>query len=254
MSTTSQVSSTTESQVFTRQKLVLYLKRLEELFDANTANNVEKQRVLQKGVELKALEDGIHKARNSRVEVMQKQYREREEVLHKLDSELMTTKEKILRVNNLMHDEKFLLYNAVFENAEFLKAEIAQLNTILDHLVADVCVAATVLVRAGWLPEQLRAECLDVMRDHLRETSKCPPSSDPYVLGCMMDRLQVRNWSRYTHDHIDRDIPSINSMSLLLMSPSYTYIIDPEGIAEKKIVHLYGEEHDTYCTAGMACY
>lgn len=250
LSSVSQVSSTSEAQIATRQKLVLYLKRLEELYDSNAANNLEKQRVLRKGAELKECEEEIHKARNSYMESMQKQYREREEILHKLDSELMTTKEKILRVNSLMHDEQFLHYNSVFESAEFLKAEIAQLDHILDHIVADVCVASTLLVRAGWLPEQLRAECLDTLRDYLRDNVKVTPSADPFVLGCLLDRLQVRNWSRYTHDHIDRDIPSINSMSLLAMSPMYTYVIDPEGIAEKKLTHLYDEEYETYCTPG----
>ena len=249
LSSASHLSSASEVQSLTQQKLVQYLSRLEELYDINQANATLTQRVLDKGTRMKELEKKVEKARNSRADKMQKLYREREDTLHKLDAELMSTKEKILRVNSLLQDENNVMFDSVHENSLYLQAEITQLDKILENIVVDVCIASTVLVRAGWLPEQLRAECMDAMRDFVRDNTKSVSHADPYVLGCMLDRLQVRSWTKYTHEHIDRDVPSINAMSLLTLSPMYTFLIDPEGSAEGKVATIYGEEYDCFrCT------
>ena len=44
---------------------------------------------------------------------------------------------------------------------DYITLEQRQIEHILSHLVGDVCVAATTLVRTSWLPEQTRAECVD---------------------------------------------------------------------------------------------
>ena len=146
---------------------------------------------------------------------------------------------------------------------DYITLEQRQIEHILSHLVGDVCVAATTLVRTSWLPEQTRAECVDEFRSFTRNSLKFDVSvNTPLVLGVLADQTQLDTWSGYaggssngaldkgattgsTSVHLSKDPAAINSLSLCHLSPLYTLVIDPEGTAEDTLKR-FGVNNDRY--------
>ena len=112
----------------------------------------------------------------------------------------------------------------------YIDAELHQVEDTLGTIVADSCVAAAVLVKGGWLPKQMRQEYMEQLRRELRKQS-IQVSDSPFVLGCMVDRLQIRAWTTGREGSLPRDPSSINSMSLAHLCPMYSFIIDQEGVS-----------------------
>jgi hypothetical protein len=110
------------------------------------------------------------------------------------------------------------------------RIEASKLQRTLDTAVNDACIAAVVFVRAGWLPNQVRSECLDLFQTELK-ARKMPASVSPFILGSLVDRLQIRRWTPGSLGSLPRDPASINAMSLVYLSIGHTFIIDPECIA-----------------------
>ena len=98
-------------------------------------------------------------------------------------------------------------------------------------VVADICISACVLHRSGWMPEHVRAEVHDVMRNLLGST--VPVSPGPFILGNLLDRRQIRKWTPDVH----RDIGTINTLSLVHFNTDYAYIIDPDCSAVDTLLH-----------------
>ena len=102
--------------------------------------------------------------------------------------------------------------------------------------------AAALLVRAGWLPERHRQDTAASLRDQVTEKGVAV-SSTPFVLGSLLDRLQLRVW---TKGPLLRDVASVNAMTLAWLSPRYTFIVDPDGAAEASLLDI---APDSKCSA-----
>jgi hypothetical protein len=262
----------------TEQKIILFLMKLQEIFEFNSRMDLFKsQKAIQKS-ELQREQALIWDQRNSQLKVLEEEHRLIEGDLHALDAAFISNKEKLFRIATLQSaqvpqtsaqggtatgaeggegDEasssaSSALFPAIKESVNYLKKEIEQIDHILDHIVADSCVAATILVRVGWLPDQIRQESLDSLRNYLKSETTFNPTDSPYVLGCLLDRLQIRQWTCYLKNGLIRDPPSINSMSLLYLSPAYTFLIDPDGIAENALLPLVEVECVLYHVTGVA--
>jgi hypothetical protein len=186
----------------------------------------------------------IKMEQNMAVVLLKERLSKLEVELHALDSELSLVKEKIKRVIVLGKDMgKYDV--AVIEALKYITAEKMQLDMILDRIVPDVCIAAAIMVRAGWLPDQIRQECLDLMRSEVSQNNQLP-SDGPFILGSILDRLQVRFWVNHSKENLTRDAPTLNSMSLVSLSPTYTYIIDPEGMSQNALMSVWSNIYSCY--------
>ena len=110
--------------------------------------------------------------------------------LQELDAELIRNRsriESLLRLEERKVDLRFMLKDFT----DRVNNDISQIDRILQTLVCDSCVAAAVFARCGWLPEQLRQECMDVFRQALTARG-LRVTMGAYVLGSLTDRLQIR--------------------------------------------------------------
>lgn len=130
-----------------------------------------------------------------------------------------------------MEDAKKDNHSDIKQFYAYVEKELDQLNEILKQIVGDTCVLAAVVTRAAWLPEQIRQECMEVFRTALTN-KKVIVSDTPFVLGCLLDRLQLRSWTNKIPGSLPRDPQSINCLSLAQLTPLYTYIVDPDGMSE----------------------
>jgi hypothetical protein len=171
--------------------------------------------------------------------------------LQLLDAEVTHSRMKIVRLGSLQAGRERVV-KAIEEHRQYVSDERRQIDSILKCLVADSCIAATCLARAGWLPEQIRQECLEKFRkDLLAHKSDMSLTESPFVLGCMLDRLQVKRWTlaQQSADSLPRDPASINSMSLVMMNPAFTFVVDPEGAAAAPIKNAYRTHYGIFeCT------
>ena len=154
--------------------------------------------------------------------------------LHLLENQLMRNRRKIDGLNR-MNEHSAQACLALAGCRTYLIAELAQLTDTLRTFVCDCCVAAAVLVRASWLPDKVRVDCAAQLRGHLLSRGYCVTEADSsFLLGALLDRQQVRRWTAVPL-HCPRDPPSINCMSLVWLSPLFTFVYDPDGTAEKAL-------------------
>lgn len=126
----------------------------------------------------------------------------------------------------------------------FAQSESNKISDTLQVFVHDIVVAITLFFRVGWLPDQIRQESLEIIRQEIDKNFRYPsgavpsgPSLDdkkvgsPLILGSLLDRLQCRSWMKHSELSLANDVPSLNSISLLYLSPWYTLVVDPDGSA-----------------------
>ena len=228
--------------------LVNFLDKLQgSALEMNTKIALDQKATLRER-SIAASIDVLNKALNAHIHELKQGYRRIESEHDAYNTELTKNRNKLKKLLSL-RDERDILLDAFSQSMHYLRDELSQIDTILKYLVADSCVAASILVRSGWLPEQIRQECHDKMKDYM-QVHGVDHSDSPYVLGCMVDRLQVRNWTQYTKGYFPRDVQSINSMSLLFLSPFYTFVIDPEGVAEKAIINALSSDYECFVVKG----
>lgn len=168
-----------------------------------------------------------------------------EHLIH-LNHELLQNKSKIITL------EKLNEFSGPFQVAlndlrDYIETESAQLDYINEVFVADCCVAAAILTFSGWFHEQIRQQCMEHYRSQLLAKG-IKVSDTPFVLGNIFDRLQCRVWSCPSKKNLPRDPSSLNTLSLVALSPLYTYIVDPDGVAESAIANTVPEGYQT-CTS-----
>lgn len=154
--------------------------------------------------------------------------------MHLLDSLLSSNRKKLETIEK-SRQRKTEISQALSEARTNLRAEHTKISEVLQSIVADICVMVVVCHRCGWLPDHLRQHAADQLRQQLIQ-HHVKATDTPFIAGCLLDRLQIRNWTNYDENvSIPNDVPSINSMSLLFMSPFYTYIIDPDGSSSSAV-------------------
>ena len=126
--------------------------------------------------------------------------------------------------------------------SEFVEA-VEQRSTI----VADICVASVLLHRAGWMPEHMRAEVLEALRSNLID-SRIPVSKTPFVLGSLLDRRQIRRWTQA----LDRDVATINTLSLVHLNSDYAYVVDQDGSALQPLINTCPDGYVPVCVRAVA--
>ena len=228
-----------------------YLLALESLLDQNTLQlKMERRLTETRAVYQRQLELETIKANAMLTEV-----KERRDLvqgkLQTLDAQLALLDIQCAKVSDLGTDPSTA--RVVLKDAlGFVDCEIQRLESIVPVITVDSCIAVTVLVRAGWLPEHWRQKLLIELQRETKITLKLKVTESPFVLGCLLDRVQVRQWTNFYSHSIPRDIPSINSMSLLFLSPRFTLIVDPEGLAEHSIAEVWGLHGDHFCIDALS--
>ncbi len=169
---------------------------------------------------------------NNGVAVKTEQYRgfknELVDQFQNLEAMLIKNKSQVEAINVLEEiREDCVLHLQHFR--DYMKKELNKLKEISRYSVADACVIAAVLTRAGFLPEQIRQECMDTFRQALRNLGHNDVSDSPFLLGCFSDMNQFRKWT--SHSNIARDPTAINSICLSLLTTHYSYIYDPDMMA-----------------------
>jgi hypothetical protein len=170
-----------------------------------------------------------------------------------LDAEVSSNRTKVARLANI-DSVKRVLEVAIEAHRTFVDSERKQIDAIMKNLVADSCIAAAVLVRSGWLPEQIRQEAMDEFRRNLKShIADIKMSDDPFVLGCMLDRAQVNRWTLPTSPKysLPRDPASINSLSLVLLNPVFSYVVDPEGSAPIALRSAFVSNYEIFETSAI---
>lgn len=77
-------------------------------------------------------------------------------------------------------------------------------------------------------------------------------SLSPFVAGHLMDVLQVRTWCSYEDTGgLTKDIPSLNTLSLLHMTTGPVLVIDPDGVAAPPLLHSAPSHYDTYTVSAQ---
>lgn len=164
--------------------------------------------------------------------------------MHQLDAVLMRNRQQ-LDVIERNNSQKGDIARAMQQSCNFATAELQQVKDVLRYLVTDCCVAVAVLLRAGWLPEQVRQECMEQLRQNLIR-HEVRVSDSPFVLGHLCDRLQMRQWTALNENSLPRDPASINAMSLVHLVPYYALIVDPDGTAPAVLLADPLEGYDKY--------
>lgn len=133
----------------------------------------------------------------------------------------------------------------------FAQSELSKISDVLRGFVHDIVIGVALFFRVGWLPDQLRQESLEIIRQEISRNYRLLAGSfsasmgyagnansdddkrtgNPLILGTLLDRLQCRSWMKYSELSLCNDVPSLNSMSLLYLSPWYTFVVDPDGSA-----------------------
>lgn len=224
-------------------KIVHYLRGLQLSAELNLLMMSQQAKLELRIKVLRDSNDLLKSEQNNVLTEMKENFKSLEAELHSLDFELFACKEKLKRVQLLLKDKvKYEL--AIKESRSFLCADIDIIDSVIKNLVGDACLAAVILVRCGYLPDHIRAETFDVFRNAIKKDFTCTES--PFVLGSLVDRLQLRSWTQHGKEFCVRDIPTINSLSLLYLCPYNIFIIDPEGISLKSIINSWNCIYDCY--------
>jgi hypothetical protein len=149
--------------------------------------------------------------------------------MHHIDATLTRNRQQLETIER-NNAKKGDILRGMRQASAFAQAELTQVKDVLRYLVTDCCVAVAVLLRAGWLPEQLRQECMEQLRQNLIKHD-VRVSDTPFILGHLADRLQMRQWTPQNEHGLPRDPASINAMALVHLVPYYALIVDPDGTA-----------------------
>lgn len=164
--------------------------------------------------------------------------------MHNTDATVAKNRQQ-LEVIERNNAQKGDIARALQQASNFATAELKQIKDVLRYLVSDCCVAVAVTLRAGWLPEQVRQECMEQLRQNLIR-HEVRVSDSPFILGHLCDRLQMRQWTELSDSSLPRDPASINAMSLVHLVPYYTLIVDPDGTAPTILLADPLEGYDKY--------
>jgi len=168
-----------------------------------------------------------------------------EDQLHQASQQSVTVRAKLETLHRVGQDMQ-PVFTALQSAKTQAAAELHVIAEVLDKGAADACVAAAVFVRAAWLPEQVRQECMEQFRQYIGSRG-ISVSDSPFLMGCFTDRMQIRDWTIKEVSGITRDPASINAMHLANLSPLYTFIVDQEGVAEEALQRNSPEGYDI-CT------
>lgn len=147
------------------------------------------------------------------------------EILKTMESELSWNNLNAENIDNMI-DTRDGHHGRFSRPLEYVISELSSIDLILNNLIGDAVVAAAIHSTCGWLPEDVRSDCLNIFRDCVSKTEySCAQS--PFVVGEMLDTLQVRKWTLKG----SRDVGVINSLSLVHLSPGFSLVYDPEGIS-----------------------
>jgi hypothetical protein len=111
----------------------------------------------------------IHDQRMKESEMSKKE--QRNDVLTQmqcLDTELGSIRDK-MGCLQLIIDNPDERVRMIQSSLDFVVTELEQISFVKQCIVADSCIASVVLLRAGWLPEQIRVECTEVFRSAVKE-------------------------------------------------------------------------------------
>jgi hypothetical protein len=154
-----------------------------------------------------------------------------EEQIRRVDGESLRTRRKLDGLVR-MSEQADSLKPALDGFKSIVQTELAQVDGILKTMVGDSCLAATVFARAAWLPEDRRQKCMKTLRSQLQANDVAVTADSPFLLGNLLDRMQVRMWTQKGSSSLAREPETINSVSLAWLSPVHTLIVDPDGVAE----------------------
>jgi hypothetical protein len=73
---------------------------------------------------------------------------------------------------------------------------------------------------------------MKTLRSQLQANDVAVTADSPFLLGNLLDRMQVRMWTQKGSSSLAREPETINSVSLAWLSPVHTLIVDPDGVAE----------------------
>lgn len=171
-----------------------------------------------------------------------------------------------------LDDQNKNVNSMLHEFMEYCEIEKKQLDDLLAYIVGDCCIAAVIMSRCSWLAEEHRQEALKILRDHAI-SKNVKVSSTPYILGALLEKQQLRGWmtpsplknvtgngssnggnsslnSSWNCEFQSRDVVTINSISLLYLSPYFTFVVDPDGLAEQAMIDIIPTEYELcYTTA-----
>lgn len=185
---------------------------------------------------------------------------ETKDVLRRVDEVGLDNKIKMDQLYRITEDKERLVEQCT-SSLNYVESELAEIDAVLMCLVGDICVAAAVFARTSSFREQIRQECMDTFRAELRLRLGMDRVSDsPYVLGCLVDRLQIRHWTNGHFESLSRDPATVNATSLLYLSPVFTYVFDPEQVCEDVLSDLlpvhrldsYKSEYEVYSTSAQS--
>jgi hypothetical protein len=155
--------------------------------------------------------------------------------IHFLDNLLNNNKRKLETIEKAKN-RKMEISLALNEVRTIMKCEFEKISNNLSTFVTDLSIWVTICFRCGYLPDHLRQHCCDTLKQNLISSYNLKTTDSPFLAGCLLDRLQIRQWVNFHETNsIPNDLPSINSMSLLYLSPYYTYLIDPDGSSQHAI-------------------
>lgn len=230
-----------------------FLFQIERTCAATMAINKLRMRLSVKAKERELLLSAVEQVIRKRTDELLDEKTQVENYISGLDAEVSSNRTKVARLANIDSIKK-VLEVAIEAHRTFIDSERKQIDTIMRNLVADSCIAAAVLVRTGWLPEQMRQEAMDEFRRNLKShIADIKMSDDPFVLGCMLDRAQVNRWTLPTspRDSLPRDPASINSLSLVFLNPLFTYVVDPEGSAPAALRSAFSSNYEILETSAI---
>lgn len=150
--------------------------------------------------------------------------------MQELDNDTVKNRGRLEALKKLKEHHDTIL--KAVEDAIFrANTELEMLRRMLECIVCDSCIVAATLMRAGWLPEDLRQQCMMKFRQTLIDHG-LKVTETPFVLGSMYDRLQTRMWTPSGVESLPRDPASINAMQLVFICPNHSFVIDPDGVAD----------------------
>jgi len=211
--------------IFDTFRIFLLLTEIREINKKLIKRFIEKSNVL-KPLYL-SIQNSNTTVKNSKLLALRQNFDTLLNKSYQIDGVLLKNKKKlkILEANCSRFADVF---RAIEEMKAFVQLELDQLQDILKYFVSDISIAVSILLRAGWLPEQIRQECRDQMRRSLIANG-VSVSDSPFILGHLADRMQMLHWTMLSENSLPRDPASINCMSLLQLVPYYSFIIDPNG-------------------------
>ena len=236
-----------------------YLQAIEVYCLTQTEIAQTRQRIADLRSEYAAAEERYRQYFSSGEHEMKEALVDAKETLHSVDEVGLDNKIKMDQLRRMLEDKE-RLSEQCNSCLTYVENELTEIDAVLVCLVGDTCVAAAVFARASCHKEQIRQECMDAYRADLRlRLGPQRVSDSPYLLGCMVDRLQIRHWTNGHFESLPRDPATINAASLLYLSPMFTYIFDPEQVCEHAIADLLPiqqlesvkSEYDVYSTTAQ---